>query len=298
MIVKETRIIVVIDKDTEGIDILEMLGLLVISVTDVVHGFRAAKDVADGVVHWVVEEGSQMVLIWSNIGGVAVEALTHLENSSSLTVLRPEVSRDLWDGVNPDSIEAILLDDTLDPVRKVAAHIGVALVKIWQVGQSAVLNGVLIVPVDITRAMIVLASVERVDLTVVGADWGDVVSDDVDHNPDAFVMGCLDEGFEVVLRTEVLIDFLPVGGPVAVVAWLFVLHDRGDPNGVEAHASDIVKVLDHALVVTTAVVAEISAGVGASVTSGKSIRKDLVDGPLFPGSSITGGGSCGEHGCN
>jgi hypothetical protein len=39
MIVKETRIVVVIDKDTEGIDILEVLGLLVISVTDVVHGF-------------------------------------------------------------------------------------------------------------------------------------------------------------------------------------------------------------------------------------------------------------------
>ena len=37
VIVEETRIVVVIDKDTEGIDIFEVLGLLVVSITDVVH---------------------------------------------------------------------------------------------------------------------------------------------------------------------------------------------------------------------------------------------------------------------
>ena len=255
MVVEETRVVVVVDKDTESIDVLEVLRLLVVAVADVVHGFGATEDVTDGVVHWIVEESSQVVLIWSNIGGIAVEALSHLEYTSSLTILRPEVSRHLWDGINPDAIEAILLDDALDPVLEVATHIGVALVKIWQVGQSTVLNGTLIVPVDVTRAVIVLTAVERVDLAEVGADWGNVVSDDVDHNPDAFVMGCLDEGFEVVFRAEMLIDILPVGGPVAVVAWLFILNDGRDPNGVKAHASDIVKVLDHTLVVTATVIA-------------------------------------------
>ena len=103
--------------------------------------------------------------------------------------------------------------------------------------------------------MIVFTFVERVDLAEVVTDWGNVVSDNVDHNPDAFFMGCLDEGFEVVFRAEMLIDILPVGGPVAVVAWLFILNDGRDPNGVKAHASDIVKVLDHTLVVTATVIA-------------------------------------------
>ena len=103
--------------------------------------------------------------------------------------------------------------------------------------------------------MIVLTSVERVDLAEIGTDWGNVVSDDVDHNPNAFFMGCLDESFEVVFRAEVLIDVLPVGGPVTVVAWFFILNDGRDPDGVKAHASNIVKVLDHTLVVTTTVIA-------------------------------------------
>ena len=103
--------------------------------------------------------------------------------------------------------------------------------------------------------MIVLTSVERVDLAEVVTDWGNVVSDNVNHNPDAFFVGCLDESFEVVFRAKVLIDVLPVGGPVAVVAWFFILNDGRDPNGVKAHASDIVKVLDHTLVVTTTVIA-------------------------------------------
>lgn len=116
MIVKETRIVVVIDKDTEGIDILEVLGLLVISVTDVVHGFRATEDITDCVVHWVVEKCSQMVLIRSYVCRVSIEAFTHLEHACRFTVLRPKISWDFWNSVNPDSIEAILLNDALDPV--------------------------------------------------------------------------------------------------------------------------------------------------------------------------------------
>ena len=116
MIVKETRIVVVIDKDTEGIDILEVLGLLVISVTDVVHGFRATEDIADRVIHGVVEKSGQMVLIWSNIGWITIEAFSHLEDASSFSVFRPKVCWDLWNSINSNTIEAILLDDTLDPV--------------------------------------------------------------------------------------------------------------------------------------------------------------------------------------
>ena len=116
MIVKETRIIVVIDKDTEGIDIFEVLGLLVVSVTDVVHGFRAAKDVTDGVIHWIVEKCCQMVLIRSYVCRVSIEAFSHLEHTCRFTILRPKISWDLRDSVNSYTIEAILLNDALDPI--------------------------------------------------------------------------------------------------------------------------------------------------------------------------------------
>ena len=195
MIVEETRVVVVVDKDTKSIDVLEVLGLLVIAVTDVVHGFRATENIADSVIHWVIEKCGQVVLIRSNIGWVTVEALSHLENSRSFTVLRPKVCWDLWDGINSNTVEVILIDDTLDPVFEITTNIVIALVKIWQVSKSAILYRILIIPVDITRAVIMVALIERVDLTIVSTDRGDMVSDNIDHNPDSFIMGCIDESF-------------------------------------------------------------------------------------------------------
>ena len=185
----------VVDKDSESVDVLEVLGLLVIAVTDVVHGFGATEDVADGVVHWVVEEGSQILLVGSYVGWVSVKALSHLEHSRSFTVLRPKVCWDLWDGINSNTVEVILIDDTLDPVFEITTNIVIALVKIWQVSKSAIFYRILIIPVDITRAVIMVALIERVDLTIVSTDRGDMVSDNIDHNPDSFIMGCIDESF-------------------------------------------------------------------------------------------------------
>jgi hypothetical protein len=298
MIVKETRIVVIIDKDTEGIDILEVLGLLVISVTDVVHGFRATEDITDCVVHWVVEKCSQVVLIRSHVCRVSIEAFTHLEHTCRFTVLRPKISWDFWNSVNPDTIEAILLNDAFDPVLEVATDVVIVLVKIWQVSQSAVFDRILIIPVDITWVVVVRALVEWVDLTVVSADWGNMVSNDIDHNPDTLFVGCRDESFEIVFGTEVLIDVFPVCSPVSMIARLFIFHDWRDPDGIETHARDVIKVLDHTLVVSTTIVAQISTRIGATVTSGKSIRENLVHGSFFPGSGVTSDCSSSESGSN
>ena len=195
MIVEETRVVMVVDKDTKSIDVLEVLGLLIVAVADVVHGFRATENIADSVIHWVVEKGGQVVLIRSNIGGITIETLTHLEHSRSFTVLRPKVCWNLRDGINSNTVEAILFDDSLYPVFEITTNIVIALIKIWQVSKSAIFNRVLIIPVDITRAMIVIALIERVDLTIVGTDWGNMVSDNIDHNPDSFIMSCIDESF-------------------------------------------------------------------------------------------------------
>ena len=142
--------------------------------------------------------------------------------------------------------------------------------------------------------MVVIALVEWVDLTVVSADWSNVVGNDIDHNPYTHIMGCRNESFKIVFGTEVLIDIFPVCSPVTVVAWLFIFHDWRDPDGIETHARDVIKVLDHTLVVSTAVVAQISTGARTSVTSSKSIRENLVNGSFFPGSGISSDCSSSE----
>ena len=57
-----------------------------------------------------------MVLIGSYVCRVTVEAFSHLEHSCRFTILRPEVSWDLRDSVNPDTIKAILLNNALYPI--------------------------------------------------------------------------------------------------------------------------------------------------------------------------------------
>lgn len=166
-----------------------------------------------------------MLLVRSYIGWVAVEALTHLEDSRSLPVLRPEVFRHFRDSVDAKSVEAIFIYDSLDPVLEVATDIAVALVEIRKTRKTAVFYRALVVPVDVTVRVVVLAMIERVDLTKIIANWSHMISDDIDHHPDALGVGSVDQCLEVFRGAEVLIDLFPVGSPVAVVAWIQVLDD-------------------------------------------------------------------------
>jgi len=118
-----------------------------------------------------------------------------------------------------------------------------------------------------------------------------MVGDNVDHNPNAHVVGFVDESLEVVSGTEVRVDAVPVASPVSVISTVDVVDGGRYPDGIEAHTLDIVQVVDHSLVVTTAVIAEVPARVGVTVATAKSIGKDLVDGALLPGSGVASVGS-------
>ena len=71
----------VVNEETESIEILEWALLLSIPVFDVVHRLSGTKDILDGVVEWVVEESSQRALVWSYVSWVTIEALSHLKDT-------------------------------------------------------------------------------------------------------------------------------------------------------------------------------------------------------------------------
>lgn len=88
-----------------------------------------------------------MVLVVTNIVVISIEALSHLEDASRLSELSPEILGYFWDGVDSNTVEAILGDKILDPVFKILSYVGVTLIKIWESSKSAVFNLLLIVPV-------------------------------------------------------------------------------------------------------------------------------------------------------
>ena len=66
-LILESSVIVVVNEDTEGINVLEFAIFFSESVFDVVHALSRSKNILDGEVHWVVEQSGQMLLIWTNV---------------------------------------------------------------------------------------------------------------------------------------------------------------------------------------------------------------------------------------
>lgn len=189
----------VIHKHTEGIDVLEFGRFLVVSASDAVHTLAVLPDILDCEVHGVVEKARYVVLVVAHIAGVSVEALSDGVDASGLGVLRPKILGNLRDCVNPDSVEAVALNDALDPVLQILSDVRVFLGQIWQISKSAVLNLLLVVPVlDLAVVVIVFSLVQGIDLGEIHTDGAYMVGYDVDHHPDAFGVSSVNEVLQVL----------------------------------------------------------------------------------------------------
>jgi len=226
---------VVIDEDTKSIDIFEFTVLLSKSVFEVLHALSRSENILDGEVHWIVEKTGKMLRVWTNVVWISVKAFSHLENTSSLTVLAPEISFNFWDCVDSDTIELIGIDQVLNPIFKVLSDITIVLVKIWKISKSTVLNLTCIIPVvDLAIAVIMLRSVQRIDLTEITSDWSNVIGNDIDHDSDSFRVSSVNKGLKIILTSEVRIDLLPVSGPVTMISWIQVINNWRNPNSIES----------------------------------------------------------------
>lgn len=286
----------IVDEDSEGINIFKVFCLVGIPIADVVHRLVTAKNVADRVVHGVVKHTGDVILIRSDVCWITVEALAHLEHACRCAILTPEVLGYLGDSVDTNAIELVLSDDVFNPGFEIISNVRVTvLVEVWKVSEAAILDLGLIVPIDdLAVGMVMFRFVEGIDLAVVSTNGTHMVSDNINHNPDSLGVGRVDEVNEVLLRAEVRVCALPIGRVVAVIAARGILDDRGNPDGVKSHTFDVVKLVDHALVVTTTVVGEVGAGRGGTVGSGKSVGEDLVNASLLPFRSVSSGDSCCE----
>lgn len=264
----------VINKDTEGINILECSWLFLPSVADDSHALAVGEGVSDGVVHGVVKESRDVVLVVTNIPRESVEAFSHLEDSRSLSEFSPEVLRNLRDSVNTNTVKIVILDEFLDPVEELLSNVGVFLFQIGEAWESAVLNLPLITPViDITVIVVMLGLIEGGYLGIVKTYWANMVGDHVDHHPDVHIVGGLDHSLKTISSSKVVIDFIPVLSPVTMEAILSVIYNWWDPNGIKTKVFDVLEILNDTIKVTTAVVwlfAEVTVGLVA-VALGESI---------------------------
>jgi hypothetical protein len=138
-------------------------------------------------------------LIGSNVSRVSIEILSHLEDSSSISIFFPEVFRNLRNSVDSNSFEAIGLNSFLNPILKVTSDITIFLGEIRKSSKSTVFNLVLILPVfDVTVAMVMFTMVERINLVKVITDRSYMVSNDIDHNPNSSLTAGANKVLEIV----------------------------------------------------------------------------------------------------
>jgi len=86
-----------------------------------------------------------------------------------------------------------------------------------------------------------------------------MVGNNIDHDPDVFLMASVNQLDEFFRSTEVLVDLIEVAGPISVVATGSVGDDWRDPDSVESHTLNVVQIVQDALESTTAVVEEVIA---------------------------------------
>jgi uncharacterized membrane protein len=283
--IKESGVVMIVNKDTESINILEGALLFSPSLADCFHWFLVHEDVSDCVVHWVVKKTVDVVLVVTNIWVNTIEAFSHLEDSSRLAVLSPEILRYFWDCIDSDTIESVVLDEILDPGLKVASYKWVFLFEIWEISKSAVLDLVLIIPViDLTLWMVVGSLVEGIDSWEIISNWSNVVSNNVNHYPDSHWVSCVNHVLKSSIASKVLVSFLPVCSPVSMESTSSIVNNWRDPDCVEAEVLDVLEILGNTVVVTTAVVwlfSEVTASL-AAISLCESVSNNLINWSLFP----------------
>jgi len=67
-------------------------------------------------------------------------------------------------------------------------------------------------------------------------------------------MARIHQVLEIFLAAKVVIEFVKIPAPIAMVATISIINNGGNPDRIETHPLDIVQVVDNPSVTTSAVV--------------------------------------------
>jgi len=67
-----------------------------------------------------------------------------------------------------------------------------------------------------------------------------------------------------------------------MISSISIIYDGRDPNGIKAHALNIVKIVDDSAIPTSTIVTKIIATIVLSIIPGKSVGEELIDGSFLP----------------
>lgn len=124
----------VADKVAQQRGIFELYPVVAERTDDLEHGGACTVECCiDGVEQGVVEEAvHRVVLVRSDVGGIAVQDFSNGMHAGRAHKVRPEVLSDMLDRVNSDSIKVVFGNERLDPIVECANDAGILGVDIGQ----------------------------------------------------------------------------------------------------------------------------------------------------------------------
>jgi len=295
---EESWVVVVVDEVAGDSDVRPGGGGTIIVVLETGHGSTRLEGVSECGIEGVVEDRVKGSLVACDVRKVITEDFTNGVDTSCPAELSPEVFSNIGDGINSKSIKVVSLDKISDPLKESLLDKWVILVKIRESTQPASFHAELILGIDVSavRVLVIVASIIEGNNggVVPVVDVSNVVSNDINHNPDVSFMADSDEFFKFLSGAKLFIDLIEVADPVAVVSSFSVSYDWGDPDSIEAHILNVVQVVLDALESSSTVVTEVVAWSGATVSSGESVSDDLINGARSPFFSCLGEGNGDE----
>lgn len=104
-----------------------------------------------------------------------------------------------------------------------------------------------------------------------------MIGHNVNHHPDVPLVAGSNKILEVLLGSEILVELIDIPAPISMIATITVINDGTDPDGIEPHALDVVKVILQPYVPSSTVPTQVITTLLAAIVTGETIGQHLVD---------------------
>lgn len=152
--VQPALVVVVVEEGSQGRWVREGVADSVHHVYKRLGRARLLVKVVHRVVDCVVEEAGHKLGVRGKVGWVSVKHLANVVDTGSGREARPKVLFDVLDGVDADTVEAVLVYEPVDPGVEERADLALGGVDVGESGYLTYLDTGLVVVVDVARRVV------------------------------------------------------------------------------------------------------------------------------------------------
>ena len=153
----------------------------------------------------------------------------------------------------------ILVHQIFNPGQKSGSDVVIFLFEISQFGKSTIFYPILVVSGEVLigdfTVIMVMGRVIKwtIDFEIV-IKVSHVIGHNIHHHIHSFGVAGTDKVNEVLFCSEVIIQFVDISSPIAMISSIAIVDDRRNPDGIKAHALYVVKMGSEALIPSSTVI--------------------------------------------